>query len=418
MPVPHCHVKSSVFAKEEQVAKPSKAIEGLPGLPAAEVRKSKAPKRLEASAARSSDCCSLAETKWMQVVSNSRGVMCGFLRYLSWKYVWQFKSYSLNRGETLGEAFAVDSISFLQQFSPTQHTEIWERDWPWPGLATGTTTTDLLSPGSPCNIHFDRSKFQHHQSSPWSPSASDGCHSWPWPEHLETRTDGWVRCLGMWSYVRSKINQNQPCHFEHLNVTLHDLKGLISVFGFIFSACFWKPHGNPHPTSVSATVRSKSLRTTATWTVIKSLVIVEVSVTTASLKWSEGSWWLWSVSVFEEHLPTPKICLLCKDCRMSLTPAFNNWPRYEPRWSNHSRSSAWYGGSPAMIKFLSKAPRNNPCLPFIQLLHLPLRPRCPSPVWRRGPCWWSQCDRSRHWWPHRVAKELTQNYRNWYFHAA
>ena len=71
MPVPHCHVKSSVFAREEQVAKPSKAIEGLPGLPAAEVRKSKAPKRLEASAARSSDCCSLAETKWMQVVSNS-----------------------------------------------------------------------------------------------------------------------------------------------------------------------------------------------------------------------------------------------------------------------------------------------------------------------------------------------------------
>lgn len=71
MPVPHCHVKSSVFAREEQVAKPSKATEGFPGLPAAEVRKSKAPKRLEASAARSSACCSLAETKWMQVASNS-----------------------------------------------------------------------------------------------------------------------------------------------------------------------------------------------------------------------------------------------------------------------------------------------------------------------------------------------------------
>ena len=34
----------------------------------------------------------------------------------------------------------------------------------------------------------------------------------------------------------------------------------------------------------------------------------------------------------------------------------------------------------------------------------PLWPRSPSPVWRRGPYWWSQCDRSRHWWPHCVRK--------------
>lgn len=73
------------------------------------------------------------------------------------------------------------------------------------------------------------------------------------------------------------------------------MKGLISVVWFHFLSLLlgvsffhpnlptWKPHDNPHPTSVSATVRSKSLRTTATWTVIKSLVLVEVSVTTASL---------------------------------------------------------------------------------------------------------------------------------------
>ena len=31
----------------------------------------------------------------------------------------KFRSSSLNRGEALGETFAVDSKSFFQQFSPT-----------------------------------------------------------------------------------------------------------------------------------------------------------------------------------------------------------------------------------------------------------------------------------------------------------
>ena len=109
-----------------------------------------------------------------------------------------------------------------------------------------------------------------------------------------------VECVvcRMWSCERSKINQNQPCHFETLKCDPSRLwRVSFQSFGFIFSACFWKPHDNPHPTSVSATVRSKSLRTTATWTVIKPLImvicmeIVEVSATTASPKWSEGSWW-------------------------------------------------------------------------------------------------------------------------------
>lgn len=97
-----------------------------------------------------------------------------------------------------------------------------------------------------------------------------------------------------------KSNKLNLEHLEHLNVTLHDLKGLISVVWFHFLSLLlgvsffhpnlptWKPHDTPpYPTSVSATVRSKSLRTTATWTVIKSLVmvicmeIVEVSATTA-----------------------------------------------------------------------------------------------------------------------------------------
>lgn len=96
-----------------------------------------------------------------------------------------------------------------------------------------------------------------------------------------------------------KSNKLNLEHLEHLNVTLQVVKGLISVVRFHFLSLLlgvsffhpnlptWKPHNTPHPTSVSATVRSKSLRTTATWTVIKSLVmvicmeIVEVSATTA-----------------------------------------------------------------------------------------------------------------------------------------
>ena len=55
-------------------------------------------------------------------------------------------------------------------------------------------------------------------------------------------------------------------------VWFHFLSLLLGVSFFHPNLPTWKPHGNPNPTSVSATVRSKSLRTTATWTVINQVI--------------------------------------------------------------------------------------------------------------------------------------------------
>ncbi len=115
-------------------------------------------------------------------------------------------------------------------------------------------------------------------------------------------TSCWVCRLRMWSCVRSK-NQaiailNTKCDPSLWRVLFQ------SFVVFISSVCFWEfpgdpshptPSPGPHPTSVSATVRSKSLRTTATWTVIKSVIVAMVishGVTTAWLNSLESSWHL------------------------------------------------------------------------------------------------------------------------------
>ena len=144
--------------------------------------------------------------------------MCGFLRYLSWKHhVWQLRSYSLNRDETSGEAFAVDSISFFQQFFPTQHTEIRE-GLAVAGLATGTTTTDLLSPGSPCSIHLDKSWIQVSTSPIFSMvSVCFWRMSFLTLAWTSWNQNGWMCRVGMWSCERSKTNKNQPINFSISN---------------------------------------------------------------------------------------------------------------------------------------------------------------------------------------------------------
>ena len=144
-----------------------------------------------------------------------------------------------------------------------------------------------------------------------------------------------------------KSNKLNLEHLEHFNVTLHDLKGHISVVWFHFFSLLL---GSSEPSHLEASrhppshlrVRHSAFQIAAHHSYLdRDRVIgygdlhgdrgsfrndsITKLIGRLTMTSSNGmSSILRLVSVLQEHLPTPKICLLCKDCRKSLTPAFNN----------------------------------------------------------------------------------------------